>query len=120
MIAWTGMDPDTGRRVSGIEHIRVCVRKILTTWVGSCVERRDFGSELPNLVDAPLNAVTRQRAIAASADAIRRWEPRIRLTRITLTQLKSAPSSLTIGLYGYVVGGGNLALSETISLGSGR
>lgn len=75
------MNRATGKPIARREHIRQSVVDILTTPVGSRVMRRDYGSHLFDLVDAPGNAVGALRLVAAAADAIERWEPRARLRR---------------------------------------
>lgn len=79
-----GMDRTTGAVLSGVAHLAQSIGDILTTPIGSRVMRRDYGSALFELFDQPMNALGKLRAIAATADAIRRWEPRIRLTRIAI------------------------------------
>lgn len=78
----TGMHRTTGKPLTGTAHIAQSIADILTTPIGSRVMRRDYGSRLPELVDAPLNPATRQLIAAASAGAIARWEPRVRLKRV--------------------------------------
>ncbi|AGN34129.1 GPW/gp25 family protein [Vibrio fluvialis] len=80
-----GMDRRTGRKLSGIAHLRQSVEDILTTRIGSRVMRRSYGSELPNLIDEPYNANTRMDMIAATADALARWETRFNVTSVDLT-----------------------------------
>lgn len=81
-----GVDSKTGKSLAGIDHLRQSIRDILTTPIGSRVLRRDYGSQLPRLVDAPLNMSTRMDFIAATADALQRWEPRLRVTKIGIAQ----------------------------------
>lgn len=80
-----GLNANTGRAVIGLSHLMQSISKILTTPVGTRVARREFGSELFDLVDAPNNPVTRVRLYAAIAKALMRWEPRLRLTRVQLS-----------------------------------
>lgn len=84
MSSWIGMHIASGRRLGDIDHIWQSVRKILTTPIGSRVERREFGSIIPKLIDRPINDHTRLQVMAATAQAVIRWEPRIRPVRITL------------------------------------
>lgn len=117
-IATLGMDPDTGLTLTGLDHIRMSIRKILTTPVGSCVERRDFGSRLPDLVDRPLNDVGIMQAVAASAQAIIAWETRIALKSLALNQDATAPTTLTIEMVATVVDSDtDVTLQIPISLG---
>ena len=80
----SGMDRTTGKPLAGAAHIAQSIADILTTPLGSRVMRRDYGSRLFELIDGPLNATTRQLVAAASAGAIQRWEPRIKLSQVTL------------------------------------
>lgn len=80
----TGMHKETGKPVSGEAHIAQSIADILTTPIGSRVMRRDYGSRLFELVDTPLSPARRLLWIAATAGAIRRWEPRVTLERVAL------------------------------------
>ncbi|MFM0181760.1 GPW/gp25 family protein [Paraburkholderia aspalathi] len=80
-----GMNASTGRATAGLAHLYQSIDKILTTPIGTRIARRDFGSELPDLVDAPNNGTTRVRLYAAAATALMRWEPRLTLTRVQLS-----------------------------------
>jgi phage baseplate assembly protein W len=77
-----GMNANTGTRLTGINHLRQSIRDILTTPLGSRVMRRDYGSRLYQLVDAPMNRGTLLQIYAATAEALRQWEPRFRLERV--------------------------------------
>lgn len=79
-----GMHAKTGRATTGLAHLCQSITKILTTPLGTRIARRDFGSELFDLVDAPNNDTTRVRLYAATATALMQWEPRLRLTRVQL------------------------------------
>lgn len=80
----TGMHRATGRALDGIDHIRQSIADILTTPLGSRVMRRDYGSLLPELIDQPQNAATHLQLMAATVDALLRWEPRVRPVRVAL------------------------------------
>ncbi|MDR3353219.1 MAG: GPW/gp25 family protein [Zoogloeaceae bacterium] len=67
-----------------LDHIRQSIIKIVTTPVGSRVMRRDYGSLIPELSDAPINDRVRLLVMAATATAVIRWEPRIRPARVRL------------------------------------
>lgn len=95
-----GMNQHTGRAISGLEHLFQSIARILTTPRGSRVGRRDFGSDLALLIDAPNNAATRVRLYAAIATALMRWEPRLKLTRVSATMDPANPGALTIDVQG--------------------
>ena len=77
-----GMSRTKGQQIAGLSHLRQSITDILTTPVGSRVMRRDYGSRLFELVDAPLDGSTLVALFAATAEALDRWEPRFRLDRV--------------------------------------
>lgn len=91
-----GTDATTGKRLSGIDHLRQSIRDILTTPLGSRVMRREYGSRLFDLIDNPLNEVTLVEIFAATAEALMTWEPRLKVLRVRAASL--VPSSLSIDL----------------------
>lgn len=103
----SGMDQRSGRAIAGLDHLRQSVSDILTTPVGSRLARRSYGSLLPELIDHPDNGATRVRLIAATAGALMRWEPRIRVSRIRLKRGERAGQVLVEleGLYRPLRGG---------------
>lgn len=84
-----GMNADSGRWISDIDHLRQSVRKILTTPIGTRVERREFGSLVPDLIDTPLNDQFHLLIYAAVATALMQHEPRIKLERVQLSRLET-------------------------------
>ncbi|CAQ43909.1 GPW/gp25 family protein [Stenotrophomonas maltophilia] len=80
-----GMDSITGGSAEGTAHLVQSIRDVLTTPIGSRIQRRDYGSLLPELIDQPFNDHTRLQLFGATATALMRWEPRMRLTRVALT-----------------------------------
>jgi phage baseplate assembly protein W len=94
-----GMDAMTGRAINGLDHIRQSLASILTTPIGSRVMRRDYGSEVPDLIDQPLNGATQLRLYAATAHAVMLWEPRISLTGVQLER-GLQPGAATLILQG--------------------
>jgi hypothetical protein len=93
-----GIDATNGKSLSGVAHLRQSVVDILTTPIGSRVMRREYGSGLFRLIDAPLNRSGVMDVIAAVADALARWEPRFRLTRVTASQ--PSPGALVVDVVG--------------------
>ena len=92
----SGMDITTGRRIGDWEHILQSVRVILTTPVGTRVMRREFGSDVPALVDSPADKITQLELIRATTAAIHRWEPRVRVERVTATYPASGRVELAV------------------------
>ena len=78
----TGFNGLTGKPLAGFDHVRQSIRVILTTPIGSRVMRREFGSELFDLIDRPMTARVILAIYAAAVMAIARWEPRYSVTGI--------------------------------------
>lgn len=104
-----GMNAQTGRTLSGIDHLRQSLHDILTTPIGTRVMRREYGSRLYELVDAPMNSATLVDLYAATAEAVARWEPRFRLQRVRASS--ASPGRVVLELQGRYVPTG-----ETIQL----
>lgn len=79
-----GVNSQTGKRLSGVAHLRQSVSDILNTPIGSRVLVRDYGSRLPELLDHPRDETLRLQLIAATASALSRWEPRLSLSQVTV------------------------------------
>ena len=77
-----GIDSNTGKSLDGLDHLRQSIRDILTTRIGSRVLLRQYGSQLFELIDAPLNRSTVMDLYAATVDALQRWEPRLEVTSL--------------------------------------
>ena len=93
-----GANNTTGQILKGHAHLRQSITDILTTPIGSRVMRRDYGSRLFELVDAPINSRTIPEFYAATAEAINKWEPRMHLTRMNIAQ--ATPGHISIDLEG--------------------
>ncbi|EIZ77777.1 phage-related baseplate protein [Novosphingobium sp. Rr 2-17] len=78
-----GMSRTTGAVLDGVDHIAQSVRDILGTRKGSRPGRREYGSDVPDLLDQPLNGKTVLKIYAATALALSRWEDRIRVKRVS-------------------------------------
>lgn len=95
-----GTDATTGKPLEGIAHLRQSIRDILTTPIGSRVMRRDYGSRLFELIDAPLNARTIAEIYAATVEAIVRWEPRIIVQKVEARAIQAGSFEIDMtGIY---------------------
>jgi len=94
-----GMDATTGRPLDGTAHLAQSIGKILCTPLGTRVMRRDFGSLLFKLIDSPANSANVMLIRAATALAIRIWEPRLAVARISVSGT-FADGDLTISIAG--------------------
>jgi Bacteriophage baseplate protein W len=91
----------------GWAHVQQSIGKILTTPLNTRVMRRDFGSELPDLIDRPMTDRVVMALFAAVAIALEprrvdgNWygEPRFRLNRVEVLET-SVEGRLALALWG--------------------
>jgi phage baseplate assembly protein W len=93
---YKGMNAKTGRAIYDIEHLRQSIRDVLLTPSVSRLMRREYGSELFNLIDQAANPALHLRLYAAIAMALLRWEPRLQLSRIQISQQSDGQSMIDI------------------------
>lgn len=85
-----GMDAETGRIITGWDHVAQSISDILTTSFGERIMREWYGSFIPALLGSQLNSQEVTRFFAAVTSAIEQWEPRYRIVRITPVQATRA------------------------------
>lgn len=111
----TGTSGRSGRLLSDWAHVQQSIQTILTTRIGSRVMRRDFGSELPDLVDAKMVQANILLIYSSAATAIEKWEPRFRMAAGKVETL-SADGAIRMSLYGTYYPRGHLgdySIAET-------
>ncbi len=99
MASSTGISADAGTVLSDWEHVRQSIATILTTPLGSRIMRRDFGSNLFDLIDARMIQKNVLAVYSASALAIARWEPRFRVTKASVDEA-TASGRLVLNIFG--------------------
>lgn len=92
----SGLNRHTGQRMSDDAHLAQSVGVLLSTPVGSRVLRRDYGSDLPLLIDQPMTPATVIDLYMATAEAIDKWEPRIDLRRVSIDQASAGRLTLSL------------------------
>ncbi len=97
-----GMDVNTGKAVSDEEHLVQSIRDIITTPIGSRVMRRNYGCRIFHLIDQPINQLIIARIQAAVSEALHKYEPRVRFTKIKVDEVQNG--SLVLYIEGYWVG----------------
>lgn len=108
-----GMSADTGTALSGRDHLAQSIRDILATPIGSRVMRREYGSNLPDLLDAPMTSDLLVEIYAETAVALDRWEPRFQLSSVSVAE--AGDGRLVLDLYGEdLVNGEPLAMEGVI------
>lgn len=91
-----GMSNTDGSPLDGHGHLRQSVMDILGTPIGTRVMRRTYGSRVPELIDRPVTPRLAVELSIAVAEALGRWEPRIKLVRVQLTDADVGSMELTI------------------------
>ena len=95
-----GLNSHKGKRLDGLSHLHQSIRDILTTRIGTRVMRRDYGSRLPTLVDNPMTPRLAMDLYSATAEALARWEPRFKLTRVRIARAEVGQVVLDLeGIY---------------------
>jgi phage baseplate assembly protein W len=92
------MNRSTGRWLTPLEHLRQSITVILSTPIGSRLMRRDFGSMLPYLVDRPVAMRFRTDLYYATARALKRWEPRVKVKRVAMRLLSDTKVRIDLWL----------------------
>lgn len=91
-----GTDRHTGRALAEDAHLAQSIRDVLSTPRGTLVMLRDYGSDLPDIIDQPITPETIIDVYQATAEALAAWEPRIILERVQL--LDARPGRAEIDL----------------------
>lgn len=79
-----GVNRNTGDVLTGWRHLQQSIIDIITTRKGTRVMRRDYGSDIPGLIDRPQGRDTVLEFTLALGEALGQWEPRFRLTRVAI------------------------------------
>lgn len=110
-----GFDRHTGAVITDWEHVSQCIGMILTTPRLTRVMRRLFGSDLPGMIDAPMNDQNRLKLFRAVAEALRPrlvegrqyGEPRFALESVQVVEAE-ATGRITIRVAGRYLPRGHL------------
>ncbi len=111
-----GISATTSKHLGDLEHLRQSIRDILTTRIGTRVQRRTYGSRLPELIDTPSHPERAVEWYAATAEALEQWEPRFRLTRVRIASVSQA-GVIVLDLEGEYLPGGQVITLEGIHIG---
>ena len=88
-----GMNRTTGRSLADTlqlpAHLFQSMHDILTTLIGTRLCRREYGSLIPELIDQPCNDYTQLKIMNASATALIKFEPRIKISTVMVSQFKT-------------------------------
>lgn len=91
-----GMSRQNGGYLDDIAHLKQSIIDILSTPIGSRVLNREYGSNLYKLIDEPVNQYLYQKIYAAVVEALDRWEPRIKVTKLSIISVNEGKINLKI------------------------
>lgn len=115
-MARSGINETTGQPLADTDHLIQSIGDILSTPIGSRVNRRDYGSRLFELADRPVNASWITDAYAATAEALMRWEPQLRPVRFVFDLSELANGLATLDMYAFDLTKGDVVTIEGISV----
>ncbi|WP_421780722.1 GPW/gp25 family protein [Kiloniella litopenaei] len=93
------MNLQTGKWLDGQNHLWQSITDILTTPIGTRVQRRDYGSRCFDLIDRPANGESLVEFYAAIAEALDKWEPRFKLEKVSAYNF-GQDGKVTLDLFG--------------------
>lgn len=79
-----GMSAETGKPLNELAHLIQSILDILTTPIGTRIMVRDYGSNLWEIIDAPITDETIIDIYAEVARALDQWEPRITVLSVNV------------------------------------
>lgn len=97
-----GMNRQTGRWLSDNEHLEQSIHVLLTTAIGTRLERRHIGSLIPELIDYPTSDYYVMLLFAAVVSAVSKHEPRLTITQINTVIDPNNAGKLEIIIDGYL------------------
>lgn len=83
------MSRQIGSNMTEQEHIRQSIADIIPTPLGSRVMRRNYGTQLADLLDQPISEGLYLKCYSTIYSGILQWEPRIQVSQISIAELKS-------------------------------
>lgn len=114
---YTGMNHAGYGTLTDIDHLNQSITDIILTPEGSRVMRREYGSNLPALLDSPANEITRLRCMSAAVIAITRWEPRVAINSVDLTWRNNGSAVLSMS---YLIVSTMQSASISVDIQGGR
>ena len=90
------LNHNTGGAVEGWDHVAQSIQTIFATRLNTRVFRREFGSEVPALIAAPMNDAGILALYVAVSEALERWEPRFELTDVAVEGAETGAITMTL------------------------
>ena len=108
------MNITTGTDISEINHLKQSISNILTTPIGSRTMRRDYGSNLFNKIDHPVNGELIAEIYLDIVESLFIWEPRFELDQVAVQNIENG--KITIDLEGSFLSNGEKITLENIEI----
>ena len=108
------MNINTGSDISEINHLKQSISNILTTPIGSRTMRRDYGSNLFNKIDHPVNGELIAEIYLDIVESLFIWEPRFELDQVAVQNIENG--KITIDLEGSFLSNGEKITLENIEI----
>ena len=81
------MNINDGKEISEINHLKQSIANILTTPIGSRAMRRDYGSNLFNKIDRPINGELIAEIYLDIVESLFIWEPRFEVDQVVVGEI---------------------------------
>lgn len=104
----------TGKDISEINHLKQSISNIISTPIGSRVMRRDYGSNLFNKIDRPINGELIAEIYLDIVESLFIWEPRFELDQVAVNNIEKG--KITIDLEGSFLSNGQKITLENIEI----
>lgn len=111
------MSRHNGSVLSEKEQIQQSLEDISTTPIGSRIYRREYGTQLADLIDQPISSGLYLKIYSTLYVAYSRWEDRIEISQMQVVEIKDG--QLILDIDGYLkLTGTPVNLSFPIKLGA--
>ena len=108
------MNINDGKEISEINHLKQSIANILTTPIGSRAMRRDYGSNLFNKIDRPINGELIAEIYLDIVESLFIWEPRFEVDQVVVGEIHQG--KITIDLIGSFLKSGEKKTLENIEI----
>ena len=108
------MNINDGKEISEINHLKQSIANILTTPIGSRAMRRDYGSNLFNKIDRPINGELIAEIYLDIVESLFIWEPRFEVDKVVVGEINQG--KITIDLEGSFLKQGQKITLENIEI----
>ena len=108
------MNINNGANIPEINHLKQSISNILTTPIGSRVIRRDYGSNLFNKIDHPINGELIAEIYLDIVESLFIWESRFELDQVAVQNIQNG--KITIDLEGSFLNSGQKITLENIEI----